>query len=183
MAIVKWTSGDTITEREANDFSIRKGSETDIGLIGSADREDGSILYNSTNFCPQFYFDAANDDRCNLKILLGADGNVASQTGTTPLQVKAISYIKDILGFSGNVITVVAELKSSDTGDFAHLRVRKDGAGGDTLDLTTNSTDYVIVKGTFDISGDSAGRHTLEFFIDDGSGDTVDQRELEVYGV
>jgi len=188
MALTKWTSGDTITERQANDFAIRKGLEADLASgIPAADREIGSLLYNETLENPQVYIDAVNNERGNLKMLLGADANVVSVTGTTPTQRKDISFIKNTNGFSGNIITIVCELKSSDTGDLAHLRVREDGGSTDRLDLSTNSTDYVVLTGTIDIGNGglnlSAGRHTLEFFLDDGTGDTVSNRELEVYGI
>ncbi len=187
MALKKWTAGDTITEREANDFSIRKGLESDLAGIGSADREIGSLLYNETLENPQVYIDAVNDERGNLKILLGADASEVTVTGTTPTERKNISFVKNTNGFSGNILTIVAELKSSDTGDLAHIRVRNDGGGTDRLDLSTNSDTYVILSGIIDIGNGGlnlgAGRHTLEFFLDDGTGDTVSNRELEVYGI
>jgi len=188
MALKKWTSGDTITEREANDFSIRKGLESDLATgIPAADREIGSILYNETLENPQVYIDATNDERGNLKMILGADGNEVTVLGTTPTERKNISFVKNANGFSGNIITVVCELKSSDTGDLAHVRVREDGGSTDRLDLSTNSSTFVILTGTIDIGNGglnlSAGRHTLEFFFDDGTGDTVTNRELEVYGI
>ncbi len=187
MALVKWSAGDIISEREANDFGIRKGNESEIAAIVSADREIGSIVYNSTQENPQVYIDATNDERGNLKMVLGADANEVTVIGTTPTERKNISFVKDILGFSGNIITIVAELKSSDGTDLAHLRVREDGGGSDRLDLSTNSTSYVVLTGTIDIGTGglnlSAGRHTLEFFLDDGTGDTASNRELEVYGI
>ncbi len=183
MALVKWSAGDIISAREANDFGIRKGSESDIAGIPSADAEDGSILYNTTSQCPQVYITASADERGSLLCYIGADSNEVTQTGVTPLEVKSLSYIKDVDGFKGQFLRIIAELKSSDASDFAHLRVRTDGGGGDDLDLTTNSTTEVILTGTIDISGKSLGRHTIEFFIDDGTGDTVTQRELEVWGL
>ncbi len=187
MALIKWTTGDTITEREANDFGVRKGTEAEIAGIATADAEIGSVLYNSTVEAPQVYVDATNDERGNLHTLLGADANVVTVTGTTPTQRKDISFIKNTNGFGGNIITIVAELKSSDTGDLAHLRVREDSGSTDRLDLSTNSTSYVVLTGKIDIGTGglnlSAGRHTLEFFFDDGTGDTVSNRELEVYGI
>ena len=183
MALKKWTTGDTITERSANNKSVRKGLTSDLNGISVADREDGDLTYNETVENPQVQTDDTNDKRGNIKMVLGADANVVSVTGTTPTEVKNISYLKSPEGFSGNVITIVAELKSSDTGDFAHLRVRQDLGGSDALDLTTNSATYVTVTGKIDIRAQAAGRHTLEFFLDDGTGDTADNRELEVYGI
>ena len=183
MALIKWTTGDTITEREANDFGVRKGTESEIAAIAAADREDGSLLYNSTNKNPQVYITASTDKRGNIKLLIGADATEVSVTGTTATERKNISYVKNTSGFSGNIITVVAEMRNSNSGSTAHLRVRKDGGGSDALDLTTTSTTYNIQTGTIDISGDSAGRHTLEIYLDSGVGHTAFNRELEIYGI
>jgi len=187
MVLIKWTTGDTITEREANDFGIRKGTEAEIAAIVSADREIGSLLYNSTNENPQVYIDAVNDERGNLKILLGADGTEVTVTGTTATEKKNISFVKDSNGFSGNIITIVAEIKTDNAGTTASLRVRNDSGGTDRLILTTTSVTFEIKTGIIDIGNGglnlTAGRHTLEFFLDDGAGDTMTNRELEVYGI
>ncbi len=187
MALVKWTAGDTISERQANDFGIRKGTEAEIAAIVSADREIGSILYNSTTENPQVYIDAVNDERGNLKHLIGADGTEVTVTGTTAVEKKNISFVKDSNGFSGNIITIVVEIKTDNGATTASLRVREDGGGTDRLVLTTTSTSFEIKTGIIDIGTGglnlSAGRHTLEFFLDDGAGDLVTNRELEVYGI
>jgi len=184
MALKKWLTGDTITERSANNKGVRKGLEADITGIAAVDKEVGDLYYNETEFCHQSLFAVTGTKRTNIRTYLAADATEVTQLGTTPTQKKNTSFIKDpVGGFAGNRIFIVAELKSSDTGDFAHFRVRKNLSGTDTLDLTTNSTTYVIVKGSFDISADAVGRITLEFFLDDGVGDTASNRELEVYGV
>ena len=183
MTLKAWITGDIITAVSANNKGIRKGTTTDLDGIGLSAREIGDISYNETVENPQTTIDATNNRRGNLKMLLGADGTEVTVTGTTATQRKDISYIKDISGFSGNVITIVAELKNSVGGTTAHLRVRKDGSGSDSLDLTTNSTTYVIVSGKINIGADAVGRHTLEFYLDSGAGDTATQRDLEVYGI
>jgi len=190
MALTKWTSGDTITEREANDFGVRKGLEADLASgIAAADREDGSLLYNQTFQNPQVYIDATNNERGNLKMLLGADSQEVTVVGTTPVEKKNISFVKDLNGFSGNILTIVVEIKTTNGATTASVRVREDGGGTDRLILTTTSTSFEIKTGIIDIGavgGSPAlavGRHTLEFFLDDGSGDTITLRELEVYGI
>jgi len=184
MALKKWTSGDTITERSANNKGIRKGlfSDLDTG-IPTADREDGDLYYNETNENIEVETDSTNKKRGNIKFLIGADATEVTVTGTTPTEKKNISFIKDVVGFSGNVITIVAEIKTSNAGTTAHFRVRLDGSGSDSLDLTTVSTSFEIKTGKFDIRTEGVGRHTLEFFMDDGTGDIISNRELEVYGI
>jgi len=188
MALKKWTAGDTITEREANDFSVRKGLESDLAGIGAADREIGSLLYNETNENPQVYIDATNDERGNLKMIIGADSNVVTVTGTTATEVKNLSFVKNANGFSGNILTIVVEIKTDDGGTTATLRVRNDGGGTDRLVITTTSVTEEIKTGIIDIGNGglnlTAGRHTLEIFLEDGgAGDTMTLRELEVYGI
>jgi len=183
MALKKWTAGDTITERSANNKGVRKGLTSDLDAIVVADREDGDWYYNDTVENPQVETDDTNSKRGNIKYLIGADANEVTVTGATPTERKNISFVKDVVGFSGNVITIVAEIKTTDSGTTAHFRVRIDGGGTDKLDLTTTSTGYVIKTGKFDIRTESAGRHTLEFFMDDGAGDIITNRELEVYGI
>lgn len=183
MALLKWTAGDTITERSANNKGNRKGTEAEIAAIVVADRENGDVFYNSTTGFPQVQTDATNDKRGNLTILLGADSTEVTHVGVTLTQVKNIDYIKDTVGFKGNQITIVARIKTSNAGTTAHLVVEKNSGPTDELDLTTTSTSFVTVSGTIDISADSDGVHTLEFFINDGSGDTVTFKQLEVHGI
>ena len=184
MALKKWNTGDTITERSANNKGVRKGLESDITGIAAADKEIGDLYFNEAEFCHQSLQVVTGTKRTNLRQFLAADANEVTNIGTTPTQVKDTSFIKQpVGGFSGNRIFIIAELKTSNGGTTAHLRVRKNGGGSDELDLTTTSTTEVVVKGSFDISTDGDGRITLEFFLDDGTGDTVTNRELEVYGV
>ncbi len=188
MTLKKWTTGDTIAEISANNKSIRKGTTTDLDGIPVASREIGDFTYNETNENPQVLIDATNNERGNIKILLGADANEVTVTGTTPTQRKDISFVKDVSGFSGNIITIVAEIKTDDAGTTATLRVREDGGPTDRLVLTTTSVSYEIKTGFIDIGAGglnlTAGRHTLEFFLEDGgAGDIMTNRELEVYGI
>lgn len=183
MALLKWTDGDTITERSANNKGVRKGTEAEIAAIVLVDREDGDIFYNSTSGFPQVQTDATNDKRGNISILLGADSTLTTVTGTTPTQVKDLDYIKDTAGFKGNQLTIVARIKTDNVGTTAHFRVRTDSAGTDDLDLTTTSGTFEVVTGTIDITGKADGYRTIEFFLDDGAGDTVSLETLEVYGI
>ena len=181
MALLKWTVGDTITERSANNRGIRKGTEAEIAAITTADNELGDHFFNSTEGFPQVQLKGgATDKRGNLCTGYDADGTEVTVTGTTPTQVKDTAYIKNSAGIKGNQITIVAEIKTSNAGTTAHFRVRTDGSGSDALDLTTTSTSYEIKTGTIDITGKADGRRTVEIFMDDGAGDTVTNREWEV---
>lgn len=184
MTLKKWTTGDTITERSANNKSIRKGTTTDRDAIVAADLEIGDEFYNETEFCLQSLHAKTPDKWESKRQYLAADANEVTVTGVTATQVKDTSFVKEVtLGFTGNRIFIVAEIKTSNVGTTASFRVRKNGGGTDELILTTTSTSFVIVAGSFDIKADADGRITLEFFMDDGAGDTITNRELEVTGV
>ena len=184
MALLKWTTGDTITERSANNKGVRKGTEAEIAAIVLADREDGDYFYNSTTGFGQIQTGATADERGNITSApMGADSNEVTVVGTTATQRKAFSFVKNTAAFKGNQLTIVVELKTSNVGTTAHFRVRKDGGGSDDLDLTTTSVTFVILTGTIDITALADGRHTLEFYMDDGVGDTVTNRELEIWGI
>ena len=184
MALIKWTVLDVITERSANNKGIRKGTEAEIAAIVSADNEKGDILHNTTEGFLQVQTGGAGvDKRGNINTLLGADSSEVTVIGTTPTQRKDLDYIKDAAGFKGNQLTIVARIKTSNAGTTAHLRVRTDSGGSDDLDLTTTSVTFVIVKGTIDITAKADGYRTIEFFMDDGSGETATMDALEVYGI
>ena len=183
MVLNKWTTGDTITEIAANNRGIRKGTEAEIAAIPSASNEEGDVTWNSTEgFLNVQIGDGATDTRGNINVLLGADSTIVTGTTTSPVQVKDIDYIKCEEGFRGNTLTIVAMLKCS--ANTAHLRVRIDGAGGDSLDLSTTSTSYVKVTGTIDITGVSNdAAHTVEFFLENTTSGTATMEQLEVYGI
>lgn len=184
MVLNEWQTGDTITQIAANNRGIRKGTEAEIAAIPNAENEEGDFTYNSTHGFPNIQTGGgATDKRGNVAILLGADSTETTVTGTTATQVKDLDYIKDAAGFRGNQLTIVARIKTSNAGTTAHLRVRTDLGGSDDLDLTTTSTSYVIVTGTIDITGKADGYRTIEFFADDGSGDTITVQAVEVYGI
>jgi hypothetical protein len=184
MALLKWTDGDTITERSANNKGIRKGTEAEIAAILTADNELGDVVYNSTTGFVQVQTGGgATDKRGNINTLIGADSTVVTVIGTVATQVKDLDYIKNSAGFKGNQLSIVARIKTSNAGTTAHLRVRTDSGVSDDLDLTTTSTSFVIVTGTIDITAKADGYHTIEFFMDDGSGDTITLDALEVYGI
>lgn len=181
MALLKWTDGDTITERSANNKGIRKGTEAEIAAIASVDNEIGDVTYNTTTGMLNVQTGGgASDDRANIPFGYEADSNEVTVTGLTATQVKNSSFIINTNGLKGNQLTVVAEIKTSNVGTTAHFRVRLDGSGSDSLDLTTTSATYEIKTGTINLTGLSAGRHTIEIFMDDGSGDTITNRELEL---
>ena len=181
MVLNEWTTGDTITEIAANNRGIRKGTESEIAAIPTASNEEGDYFFNSTEGLPQVQTGGgATDKRANLALGYDADATEVTVVGITPTQVKDTSYIKNAAGIKGNQITIIAEIKTSNAGTTAHLRVRTDLGGSDDLDLTTTSTSFVIVTGVIDITGKADGRLTVEIFMDDGVGDTVTNRELEV---
>lgn len=184
MVLNEWETGDTITAILANNRGIRKGTETEIAAIASASNEEGDLTYNSTNGFPQVQTGgAAVDKRGNIAILLGADSTEVTITGTTSTEVKDTDYIKNSAGFSGNQVTIVARIKTSNAGTTATLIVKKDSGGAAQLTLTTTSVTYETVSGVIDISSDADGLRTLEFFINDGAGDTISLKQLEIYGI
>lgn len=115
-----------------------------------------------------------------VSLTLAADATEESIVGTTPVQVKDMSFIKGV--FNADLLTIEIELKTDNASNPAHCRVRHDGLGGDDLDLTTSSLTFVVLSGTIDVSGFSLGRHTIEFLLEDGSGETATIRETWVYG-
>lgn len=116
----------------------------------------------------------------DLANVLAADATEESVLGTTPTQVKDMSFIIGVINYVQ--LSIEIELKTDNAANPAHCRVRHDGGGSDDLDLTTSSTSFVILSGTIDTSAFGAGRHTVEFYLDDGSGETATLRETWVYG-
>lgn len=183
MVLNKWTTGDTITEIAANNRGIRKGTEAELAAIPTASNEEGDITFNSTQGFPNVQIGGgATDTRGNIAILLGADSTIVTGVTTSPVQVKDIDYIKCAEGFRGNQLTIVAMLKTS--ANTAHLRVRIDGLGTDSLDLTTTSISYVKVTGTIDVTAvTNNAAHTVEFFLENTTSGTATMQQLEVYGI
>ena len=184
MALLKWTLGDIITERSANNKSIRKGTEAELAAIVSADRENGDHLYNTTNGffgIPQVQLDATADDRSSLHNQLEADATEMSITSATPTLVKDFGFIKDDDGFSCNQITILARLKQTGGGTTT-LIMEVDGGPTDEITLTETSGSYVVNTGQYDASGLSAGHHTLEFYLSNST-NTGDLELIEVWGL
>lgn len=115
-----------------------------------------------------------------VSITLAADATEESVLGNTPIQVKDMSFIKGV--FNTKQLTMEIELKTDDVTNPAICRVRHDGLGGDDLVLQTSSLTYVILSGTINVSLFATGRHTIEFLLEDGSGETATIRETWVYG-
>jgi len=189
MALLKWTVGDTITERSANNKGVRKGTEGELAGIVVADREDGDVLWNSTNGqfgVPQIQLDATADDRSNVHILLALDSNEVSIVGSTPTQVKDSDFAKDsgteFGGFTGNQITIVARLKQTGGGTTT-LIMEVDGGPTDEITITSTSATFEMKTGFFDASGLAAGYHTLEFFISNAGGTSAQLQLLEIWGL
>jgi len=183
MALKKWTDGDVITARSANNKGIRKGTTAEVAAIAVADFEVGDVFYNESQYCLQSLYAKSANKYSNNKILLGADSTVTTITGNTATQVKDIDFVKDAIGFSGNRIFVVARFKNSNNASSGYVRIRKNGGGADALALSTTSTNFTILTGSFDISADADGYITLEVFCDSGVGHTVTLQAIEFYGV
>ncbi len=115
-----------------------------------------------------------------VSLTLAADATEESVLGDTPIQVKDMSFIKGV--FNATQLTIEIELKTDNAANPAICRVRHDGLGGDDLVLQTSSTSFAILSGTIDVSLFSNDRHTIEFLLEDGSGETATIRETWVYG-
>ena len=115
-----------------------------------------------------------------IQTVLAADATEESITGTSLTQVKDMSFIKDAI--SWQLLTIEVDMKTDNVTSPAFLRVRLDGGGSDELVLQTSSLSYVVLSGTIDSSAFSTGRHTLEFYLEDGSGETATLRETWVFG-
>lgn len=115
-----------------------------------------------------------------VNLTIAADATEESLTGDTLTKIKDASFIKGV--FNVDLLTIEIELKTDNASNPAICRVRHDGLGSDDLVLQTSSTSYVILDGTIDVSAFSDGRHTIEFYLEDGSGETATLRETWIYG-
>jgi len=170
MALKKWTSGDTITERSANNKGVRKGLTSDLDGISAADLEEGDHFFNETEQNPQVLSDKTNSVRSNLIQLVGIDINEVTVTGVTATEVKNIQVNIDPTTIAGNQVKILVKVKTSNAGTTAHVRCRwDDDAVGPPaeLDLTTTSITFVLLKGVIDIGSEADGIHTLNFYMDE----------------
>ena len=182
MALNKWTSGDVITEREANNHGIRKGTESEISGISSNDSELGDHFYNSTTGFPQIQTSASSDKRGNLTCApIVADETEMSVSGSTVTEIKSFSFFKHINGLNANQLVIIAEIKSNSNGTTANLRVRLNDNTSDNLLLNTSSSTYTIKNGTIDISNLSYGKQKVTLYLD--STGTATQKLIEVYAI
>jgi len=114
------------------------------------------------------------------KLYVGDETEV-SVTGTTEESVKNFRMINSSThGFSIKKIYVIAEMKvSAGTGS---LKVYIDGATTPSLTLTTTSTSYVLVKGSFTVTWADDTIHTVDIrLVNDTSTATTYNRTLEFY--
>lgn len=185
MVLNEWQTGDTITQIAANNRGIRKGTEAEIAAITTSENQQGDITYNSTEgFLQVQTGDGATDFRGNLTCApIVANETLVSVVGVTATEVKNFAFVKDPAGFNGNQLTIIAEIKTDNAGTTGNFRIRKDGSGSDDLVLTTTSVTYEIKTGTIDITALGDGKHTIEIFMDDGSGDTISNLLFEVYAI
>jgi len=115
-----------------------------------------------------------------VNLTIASDATEESHVGSTLTKIKEASFIKGV--FNVDTLTIEIELKTDNVTNPAICRVRHDGLGTDDLVLQTSSTTYVILNGIIDVSAFSAGRHIIEFHLEDGAGETVTLRETWIYG-
>ena len=181
MTLKKWTSGDTITARSANNKGIRKGTTADRDGITAADLEPGDSFYNEDLEQMQILIsEGPNVWKSLPKALIFADETEVTITGTTATKVKEGAFFKSNTTIEGTKLSIAVWIKvDSGTGT---IRVRTDGGGGDDLLLTTTSASLELKSGTIDITADTnEDRHTVEFYMDALVGDTVTMELTEVY--
>ena len=182
MTLDSWSTGDVITEASANKRGIRRGTTSDRNALTGL--TVGDHFYNEDEECTQSIVQLSPAIWMNIgRNLLGADSNEVAITGTSGTQIKDIDVIKHTSTWAGFLIIIVGRLKTSNTSYTSSLRVRIDGAGSDSLVLTSTSASYEIVKGTIDASSLSAGRHTLEFFLESNNSSGVATMDMtEIWG-
>ena len=183
MTLDKWTTGDTITALNINKRSVRRGTTSDRNALTASDITVGDHFFNEDEECAQVLVDTSPVIWMNVgRILLGADSNEVAVTGNTATQVKDIDVIKHTSTWAGFLIVIVVRMKTS-ASKTASLRCRLNGAGSDSLVLTSTSATYEIKKGIIDASGLAAGRHTIELFLDGSDGSAVATMDMtEVWG-
>ncbi len=183
MTIKKWSAGDTITARSANNKGIRKGTTADRDAIVAADLEPGDLFYNEDVEQMQMLIsEGPNVWKSLPKALIFADETEVTVVGTTATKVKEGGFIKSNTTIEGTKLSVAVRIKTDNGGTTGTVRVRTDGGGGDDLTLTTTSVTFELKTGTIDITAKSnEARHTIEFYMDDGVGDTITMDTTEVY--
>ena len=181
MALNKWTSGDVITEREANNHGIRKGTNSDIGGISSANLEEGDHLYNSTYKYSQVLTDKSNSKFLKGNHLLGADAIEVTSTSSSATKVKELPFIIDPIAFDGTQLQIVAKIKRS-ASNSVEVEFRIDEGTTNQLILSPTGTSYSIKSGTIDISGLSDGEHSVDIYIDSDGSTTVSLELIEIWG-
>lgn len=115
-----------------------------------------------------------------FSLTVGADPEEVSHTGATLTKKKEASILKG--AFNLQKIIIEIELRTDNATNPAICRMRHDGQGSDDLVLQTSSTSYVTLSGVIDVSAFSAGRHIIEFHLEDGATETVFLRETWMYG-
>ncbi len=182
MVLLAWAPLDIITARSANNKGVRKGDESELAGIPTADREDGDHLYNTDNGSfgvPQVQLKASSDKRSNLHHLIESDATEMSITSAIATLVKDFGFIKDDLGFSCNQISVLARIKQTGGGTTV-LTVEIDGVPQTTL--TEVSASYQVNTETYDVSALADGHHTIEFLLSNST-NTGDVELIEVWGL
>jgi hypothetical protein len=183
MTLDSWTTGDTITELNANKRGIRRGTTTDRDNLAASAVTIGDHFFNETEQCTQVLVKTSGGNIwMNVgRVQLQHSSDEVTVTGTTKTLRKTKYIIKHTSTWYGFLLNIVVRMKtSSGTG---YVRVRIDGAGTDSLVLSSTATSYEVQQGTIDTSALGAGYHSLEFYMDGlGGSDTAYMSICEVWG-
>jgi len=184
MTLDKWTTGDTITEANANKRGIRRGTTTDRDNLSATDIAIGDHFFNETEECTQVLVKTSGGNIwMNVgRVLLQHSSDAVTVTGTVKTLRKTKYVIKHASTWAGFLINIVVRMKMTNSGT-AYVRVRLDGAGTDELILSSTSTTYEVKQGIIDASAWAAGYHSLEFYMDGSGGSVVSTMDItEVWG-
>lgn len=180
MVLDLWNTGDTVTALLINKRGIRRGTTSDITGISGTLLTIGDHFFNTTFLSGQLLTHTTANIWANYGIhMIAADSTTVSITGTTPTQVKDVDFIIDPQTISGTLLIILIRLQAS--ANTANCRIRLNGSGSDSLVLSTTNAGLTVLKGTIDISALSAGRNTIQVFLDNSTGGqsaTMDMTEI-----
>lgn len=183
MVLDLWNTGDTITALLINKRGIRRGSTSDITGISGSLLTVGDHFFNTTFLTGQILAHTTSNIWANYGIHgIAFDSTTVSNVGVTPTQVKDADFIIDPQTISGTLLVVIVRLQAS--ANTANCRIRLNGSGSDSLVLSTTNVSMTVLKGTIDISTLSAGRNTIQIFLDNSTaGQTTTMDMTEIWGI
>ncbi len=114
-------------------------------------------------------------------VTLYTDRTEETATGTPPDLVKQASYL-NTFNFTVITLTIQVEIKTDNAANPAILRIRADGTATDLAVLQSNSLTFEFLEVIIDVSAFSSGRHTIEFLLEDGAGETATLRDTWIFG-